>query len=398
MKNSFSHLILLLAATFLLSAKAYADTGIGFAWDTDASTEVAYDVNLSTGVGTAIGTLPGLEFVLTGSHSVDYPTGITMLIGSKGMEKAETLFMVVPTTRLIYSFKITGLTADQSLQRALLRSSDGAVYVLISDRAQPGLLLKKVTFDAKNATASLDPVTTINVSAFNLDGVRIGDDKNIYILSATDTSNSLVVTSTESGASTETTLDDSSHSGLFLCNQTTAAPRLFGFAINRDPVVSANLVEIAADGHESSLLPGLTFDYLAGTLTCDNNTLRLIGGSGGDSGNSGGSGSGSGMLAWGWALESLSLAAPDAGFQPVMLSPQNVKFVGVTRAKTGASSTALSTKTAPSFTLLSQSAVKKCAVQLGKKNPLPKSKSKTLRAIAKALNRIKRVKSKCALR
>jgi hypothetical protein len=364
-----------------------ADQGIGFRWDTSATEELAYSIDLSTGDASLIGTLPGLQTVSTGSHDTDYLSGVTVLLGSKGGATSDTLFLVVPKTRLVYGFKISGVDENTSLSVSRIRSSDGAVFLLYSNRLTGGgTELKKVTFNAPAGTASLSSVGTLSVPGYSIDGVKIADDGKLYILATDGTTDSLVTLDTSSALQSSVNFtSQASHQGLFLCNQTSGTPRLFSLSTTRaGEEIHTALVEISLDGSETTLADNLNLTTLAGTLGCTNNVLHAVGSSGEDR-------SGPSVF--------YTLDISQTNFQTLTLSQSNIKFIGVTQASVSATKVNSTPGVrATNFSLISAARLRKCVKELGAKNPLPKSKSAAFRAVAKGLGKIRKSGGQCVRR
>lgn len=361
-----------------------ADTGIGFGWDATASQEVAYRVDLSTGDASAIGVVPDLQYVLVGGHQVDYPTGVTALLGSTAGDQVETLFVLVPASRLIYAFRLLGLTGDMVVQRALMRSVDGAIYVIVTDRAASGTVaLAKVTLDESAGTATAATVATLPVAGFGSDSVRIGDDGKVYVLTASGTADSLVTADTETGAITEVALAGPDHRALFLCNQVGTAPRLFTLLTVRSPAVVTSLTELAPDGTETVVADHIDWSFLAGSLGCTNEILQGLSPLAG------------GAHEVGVTLATFDLANPSAGVQTLPLSQPDLKTLGVTSASVAAIERPLRAASGPAkFKLLARAALAKCLKQIGNR----RLKTAEFGAVARTLANVKRRAGRCKVR
>ncbi len=377
-----------LIASFLSHPATAEDRGIGFGWETNAGEAIAYQVNLTTGAATSLGTIPDLKTVVVGSHNVDYTTGVSVLVGSKAGDNPNTLFLLVPKSQLIFSFKIAGITEDTSVQRALVRASDGAIFVLTSDRGSSLLTLHKVTFNVSTASAALTIVAAVEVPGFSIDGVKIADDGKVYILTAGTTKDSLLSIDTITGSTASVDLSQSDHQGLFLCDQTNATPRFFTFLNTRAPQTNTALNEFTSAGIESTRIASLNLNTIAGSYSCTDNTLRVLSSAGGDDRDAPAA----------LSLASFAVTTPTAAFQETALSQTNLKFVGITKAALpNPAAQQLSIYAAKKFALLSAAAVKSCVAQLGNKNPLPKGKKAAFRAVAKGLAKIRRRGGSCVL-
>ena len=383
----FTHnLFTILALLASCALNAYATPpGVGFGWDSNVNQETVYQVDLGSGDVQVSGLIPTLKYVTVGAHHIDYASSSAMLLGSTSAEFLNTLFVVIPSSQTIYSFSLSSFSERSSINGAFLRSSDGAIFLSVSNPSEPGIFsIYQAALNATTGTSTITKIGAVVIGGVGLDSTKISDNGKIYFLTAESTPH-LIAFDTTTGLSETTILTSFDTSALFVCDSdSNSDPRIFalGSEPNDRTSQTKKLKEITVQGFGNTLATTSIIDsFIAGSTSCKNNTLRLL------------SGSGSPGAVFSFNINSTT------DFTVTPLSTGNLKIVSETKSAIIANAATNRGRAAAQVTskykIIPSNTLKKCSKQRDSKNSLKKARALSLRSMAQRLKKVRVLGGKC---